>query len=136
MASSGEFAEGDRNIDEVDEVLLDAEYSLYCMEHWREMTGTVDSVDLEAEYIKQEILKMPYINQDDRIQMHKGRLPLNAGELNYAFTVLIIDYWKRAPRYQTANDIVGALEGAKAEFQRRILAKYEDSKIVENGDVY
>jgi hypothetical protein len=34
------------------------------------------------------------------------------------------------------NDVVGALDGAKAEFQRRVVAPYEDKKIRENGDVY
>ena len=38
--------------------------------------------------------------------------------------------------YKTINDIVGALEGAKAEFQRRIVAPYEDKKRQINGDVY
>jgi hypothetical protein len=34
------------------------------------------------------------------------------------------------------NDVVGALEGAKAEFQRIVVAPYEDKKMAENGDVY
>lgn len=78
---------------------------------------------------------MPYINQEDRRQLRHGRLPMDAGELNYSLTRIIHAYWNTQPKYQTANDIVGALEGAKAEFQRRILAPYEDQKILENGDV-
>ena len=38
--------------------------------------------------------------------------------------------------YATINDIIGALEGAKMEFYRRVVAPYEDEKIKENGDVY
>jgi hypothetical protein len=38
--------------------------------------------------------------------------------------------------YQTINDIVGALEGAKLEFYRRVAVPYEDKKIIENGDVF
>lgn len=36
----------------------------------------------------------------------------------------------------TERDILGAIEGAKAELQRRVLTPYEDQKIAENGDVY
>ncbi len=61
----------------------------------------------------------------------------NAGDLNYAFTVLAIDYIKRLGlNYQNINDIVGALDGAKAEFQRRLVSNYEDQKIEESGDIY
>jgi hypothetical protein len=31
--------------------------------------------------------------------------------------------------------VVGALDDAKAEFQRRTLADYEDAKLIANGDV-
>lgn len=63
--------------------------------------------------------------------------PKNAGELNYAITLLIIGYMKEAPySYQRINDCVGACEGAKLEFIRRFVGKYEDQKIAENGDVY
>jgi len=52
-------------------------------------------------------------------------------------TALLITYWNSEPQnYQRINDIIGACEGAKAEFQRRIVNDYEDSKIKENGDVY
>jgi hypothetical protein len=37
--------------------------------------------------------------------------------------------------YQHFNDVLGALEGAKLELYRRRIAPYEDTKIVENGDV-
>jgi hypothetical protein len=45
-----------------------------------------------------------------------------------------MDYQKLS--YQTINDIVGALEGAKLEFYRRVAVPYEESKRRINGDVY
>ena len=83
---------------------------------------------------------MPYIKQDDRRVVDIVLdVPVmeNAGELNYVLTRVIKDYLEQfGSSYKTMNDIVGALEGAKAEFQRRIVAPYEDRKIEENGDVY
>ena len=82
---------------------------------------------------------MPYIPQDDR----KNAAPVlrypadTSGELNFQFTQLIVAYMRRHGKcYATMNDIVGALEGAKSEFQRRVVGPYEDTKIKENGDVY
>ena len=79
---------------------------------------------------------MPYIDQlaRDRLEHHVAQTP---GELNYILTLFIREYWLQGPQsYATINDIVGVLESAKAEFQRRIVAPYEDRKIKENGDVY
>jgi hypothetical protein len=60
-----------------------------------------------------------------------------AGELNRAITKLLVKYvHDQKPRYETFNDVMGALEAAKAEFYRRVVAPYEDKKIVENGDIY
>jgi hypothetical protein len=80
---------------------------------------------------------MPYIDPDRRESNIKYQLPNTAGELNYLFTRLCIRYMQiHGKNYQTINDIVGALEGAKLEFYRRVAAPYEDLKINENGDVY
>lgn len=85
---------------------------------------------------------MPYIAEDrrDKISAIFARIqidePENAGELNYAITVLCQTYFAlNGGRYQQINDIIGALEGAKLEFYRRVAAPYEDVKIKENGDV-
>lgn len=60
-----------------------------------------------------------------------------AGEINYAITRIITYYLRRKGlNYQRINDVIGALEGSKLEFYRRIAKKYEDEKIRENGDVY
>ena len=92
---------------------------------------------------------MPYITQDKRKEVSPnayGVLPAeNAGQLNYQITELILMYLdnSEAPinekpkvNYQLLNDVIGALEGAKAEFYRRVVVPYEDLKIKENGDVY
>lgn len=79
---------------------------------------------------------MPYIQQYERdsgVESH----PDNAGQLNYAFTLLAIEYIERHGLcYAHINDVMGAFEGAKLEFYRRLAAPYEDTKIDENGDVY
>jgi hypothetical protein len=86
---------------------------------------------------------MPYITKDDRQKLMfvesaiEDSPPQTAGELQYLIAVMIHYYVKdQGLRYQTCNDIMGALTGANLEFYRRFVAEYEDSKIRENGDVY
>lgn len=83
-------------------------------------------------YIKQE--RQVFLDRDDHSDQED---PKNAGELNYVLTTIIRDYfYGNGGRYQQINDIMGALEGAKTEFYRRVAAPYEDEKIKTNGDVY
>jgi hypothetical protein len=78
---------------------------------------------------------MPYIPKEDREEARAA--PRNAGELNYAITCLLRGYLRQhGTRYTTMNDIMGALEGAKLEFYRRIAAPYEETKRATNGEVY
>lgn len=81
---------------------------------------------------------MPYINARRREDFDDNpREPIEeAGELNYLVTELIKRYLGDRPNYQRYNDVLGALEGAKLELYRRRIARYEDAKIIENGDVY
>ena len=80
---------------------------------------------------------MPYIAKAERVALYEtGARAKTPGQLNYFITLLIEEYWTDHPNYQGINDIVGALEGAKLEFYRRIAAPYEDTKIQLNGDVY
>jgi hypothetical protein len=80
---------------------------------------------------------MPYIVTEARRRLADTGTPLTAGELNYLFTTLCVLYVNdHGLKYETLNTIVGALESAKAEFQRRVVAPYEDGKIKTNGDVY
>lgn len=80
---------------------------------------------------------MPYIDPKRReplIESHDARSP---GELNFLFTRHITAYIEgQGLSYQTINDVLGALDGARQEFYRRVAAPYEDRKIAENGDVY
>ena len=82
---------------------------------------------------------MPYILPEDREQFEVLEFvrPKNAGELNFCISTMLANYIEdTGRRYQNMNDIVGALEGAKAEFQRVVVAPYEDKKMAENGGVY
>lgn len=76
---------------------------------------------------------MPYITPDQR----EYRVIPDSGNLNFKITSLIVQYLDEHGRnYKTFNDIIGALEAAKMEFNRRIVVPYEDQKIEDNGDVY
>lgn len=81
---------------------------------------------------------MPYIKLERREELdsiHRG--PTDAGELNYIFTTIVCAYLlEHGESYQHFNDCIGALEGAKLELYRRVVANYEDKKCEENGDVY
>lgn len=84
---------------------------------------------------------MPYVKQDKRIQLQKlsdmCNININCGDLNYIITKVLMQYLKaKGEKYSTYNDIVGVLECAKLEIYRRKIAKYEDTKIISNGDVY
>lgn len=87
---------------------------------------------------------MPYIKKEDRVAFAEENVgvlfPLanNAGELNYAITKVVLEYINDGVpiNYQKFNDALGALEGAKLELYRRLIAPYEDKKIEENGDVF
>lgn len=79
---------------------------------------------------------MPYIKPADRDQL-LVRAAQNSGELNYELTQVVKRYLKnQGHSYRTMNDIMGALEGCKLEFYRRIVGPYENGKIADNGDVY
>ena len=80
---------------------------------------------------------MPYITPTYRVLLENGMPPENPGSLNYLLTKQIVDYFFRNQcNYQTINDILGALEGCKLEFYRRIVIPYEDKKKLANGDCY
>lgn len=85
---------------------------------------------------------MPYPNQEQRDKVYNGGVmePYmieTTGQLNFAISTLLINYIAtKKLSYQTINDIIGALEGAKMEFYRRVAVPYEEQKIKENGDIY
>jgi len=87
---------------------------------------------------------VPYIPQEQRdvldpfirdlflqIQLRPGV----AGQCNYVVTQLLVALFVRSPSYASLNAAIGVLECAKLELYRRQVAPYEDTKIVENGDI-
>jgi len=80
---------------------------------------------------------MPYITKEKKEELATGRLVKDPGELNYLITLQLKNYmYDKTLSYQVINDIIGALEGAKLEFYRRVALPYENGKISENGDIY
>jgi len=85
---------------------------------------------------------MPYITQTDRESLDyvedaiRNSPPTSAGEIQYLIALLIKGYMSNSDyRYQTMNDVMGALNGANLEFYRRYVGPYEDECIKKNGDV-
>ncbi len=84
---------------------------------------------------------MPYITPDRREVFDKNLKELarevqNEGELNYCIyklSRLIID--RIGPSYLNLSMCSSAMEHAKLEWYRKVLAPYEDEKIRENGDI-
>ena len=88
---------------------------------------------------------MPYILPADRAKLKTATDAIasvidktsTAGDLNYMISLMAKAYINaKGLRYEHLNAVVGALDSCKAEFQRRVVAPYEDQKIGENGDVY
>jgi len=82
---------------------------------------------------------MPYIPKWERdvLNIDIAGVMTVPGHLNYVITETVKEYIRgHGLSYQTINDVVGALEGAKLEFYRRVAAPYEDGKIEQNGDVF
>jgi len=95
---------------------------------------------------------MPYIPMDERRKLDatinqlvtlirdltpESDLSAADGRLNYTITRLLIGVMSLvgAPKYHKYNAAVGVLECAKLELYRRLVSGYEDTKIIENGDV-
>ncbi len=83
---------------------------------------------------------MPYISRSKRAvidpkinELIKLLEEKNPGQLNYIFTKILLA--TKPKKYEDYNALVGVLECCKLEFNRRQVALYEDTKILENGDV-
>lgn len=85
---------------------------------------------------------MPYIYDEARQDLEFKREPENVGELTYVIQRSIAHYLlaKRADgadlHYADFAEVLGALEGARVDFERRVLAPYEERKLAEHGDVW
>ena len=91
---------------------------------------------------------MPYVSHGRRATLHTHLQPLvnyieggqdviTEGDLNYIITRLLVACVKAwRPSYSTFNRLMGVLSCAGHELYRRLVARYEDRKMVENGDVF
>jgi len=81
---------------------------------------------------------MPYITENEKVQMALGHTPSTVGQLTYAITRECNAFvsTRGAIRYATIAWVMGALICAALEFYRRVAVPHEDRKIEENGDVY
>ena len=94
---------------------------------------------------------MPYIKEearailDDFIEkmvycITDGNIPSDAefatilGEINYSFS-RILSGCAGKTSYSKVAMITGVLENIKQEYYRRVATKYEEQKIIENGDI-
>jgi hypothetical protein len=81
---------------------------------------------------------VPYIEQRKRlvldwlVERMAPRLKAD-GDLNYVLFAFALRHVK--PGYQNYRNFIGELNECAAEIRRRLLAPYEDAKIIENGDV-
>lgn len=86
---------------------------------------------------------MPYIREsrrwilDELLNGLKQDDPIESpGELNYIITSIILSYLDTHGRcYDTMNEVMGVLACSKQELYRRLIAEYEDEKVLENGDL-
>jgi hypothetical protein len=87
---------------------------------------------------------MPYITTDkrtlyaDEIQhfeaLHAAEIP--AGELNYLITSLLHSVIKKQGlKYDVLNKVMGCLECVKVSLTQTVIIPYEDTKILQNGNV-
>ena len=87
---------------------------------------------------------MPYIKKEEREKWDKVveevakileglEVDKKEGDLNYFITKVLKSTYK--PKYFAYNRAIGLLECIKQEFYRIDVARYEDIKIKENGEV-
>jgi len=80
---------------------------------------------------------MCYPNQGIRASLDGGRKPKDALELNYIIGKMANDYFaNRGLCGASIKEVLGALEGAKLEVYRRVIAPYEDKKVISNGETF
>lgn len=96
---------------------------------------------------------MPYISEEERLELDSKIWELSQaildpktalvnpddfshflGRINYCFTRIIMTLMKDV-RYDKIAMATGVLENIKQELYRRLASKYEDTKIVQNGDI-
>lgn len=95
---------------------------------------------------------MPYIKREDRKSINVALNPflkcirgrtivggrISVGEINYILSSIIhawVDTLSSRMSYAVMSEAISALECAKLEFYRTVMAPYEDKKRAENGSV-
>ncbi len=84
---------------------------------------------------------MPYIKNEDRNKFDEvvdllKKYDLTVGDLNYIVTRICHNHISKVGiKYSNLNDVSGALINALNEFNRTVVAPYEDLKRKENGPV-
>lgn len=85
---------------------------------------------------------MPYIEKEDRRRydviidkLVKQLEDQPIGHINYVFSRIVWKLFNKIKSYTFGNSLIGMLSCVAQEFYRRKLSKYEDEKIVENGDL-
>jgi len=58
------------------------------------------------------------------------------GDVNYVITRILVKRLGKKYGYTELNEVVGLISSVKTEFERQVVAPYEDQKRSENGDVY
>lgn len=96
---------------------------------------------------------MPYISEEERAELdfaidimvdnilnnktsldNPDDFSNHLGKINYCFSRIIMGVMKRIS-YKNIAMATGVLENTKQELYRRVAHIYEDSKIIENGDI-
>lgn len=83
---------------------------------------------------------MPYIAKNERkfFDEHLEKLIElidEPGHLCYCIYFLMKRICEENPRFAIMSTLISELECAKLEFYRRVVAPYEDTKIIKNGDI-
>ena len=80
---------------------------------------------------------MPYLEKGVRSSLDAGRVPSEAGELNYLVSRLCDAFlMKTGLSYKNINQAIGALECAKLELYRCIAAPYEEHKKLQKSSLF
>ena len=84
---------------------------------------------------------MPYIKDEEKKKFTKFIDNLvtyinSKGDLNYVICEIVGQYIiETGVSYTKMSEKIDAVHDAEAELRRRLLDKYEDQKIIDNGDV-
>lgn len=104
------------------------------MNFFIEMVKNVNWGDKMPPYIKQKNRKL-YDKYIENI-VYWFDIPLNRGNLNYVFSKIINRIIEKCGEsYDLYNGLIGVLECIKFELYRKRVAKYEDIKEFENGEL-